>query len=243
MSISAPFIRRPIATWLLALGLALSGLVAYGALPMAPLPRVDFPTIVVSASLPGADPATMASSVAAPLERRLGAIGGVSELTSISSLGSTRVVVQFDLSRNIADAARDVQQAISAAGSDLPPGLPERPSVRKANPADAPVLILAFTSDSVVPGTIYDAVDSIVSPRIARVSGVGQVVVAGAEQPAVRVTVNPDAAAGAGIGLDAIRQTILAANVTQANGRAPGAAARRSGTSSSEMQSNPRSMT
>ncbi len=218
MSLSAPFIRRPIATWLLSVGLALCGLVAYHALPMAPLPRVDFPTIVVSAGLPGADPATMASSVAAPLERRLGAIGGVSEMTSYSSLGTTNVVVQFDLSRRIEDAARDVQQAISAAGSDLPSGMPNRPSVRKANPADAPVLILTFTSDTLTAGAVYDAVDSIVSPRIARVAGVGQVSVTGAEQPAIRVTIDPNAAASAGVSLDTIRQTIVSANVTQAAG-------------------------
>ncbi len=223
MSLSAPFIARPIATWLLAIGVALSGLVAYHALPMAPLPRVDFPTIVVTASLPGADPATMASSVAAPLERRLGAIGGVSELTSTSSLGSTTVVIQFDLSRRIEDAARDVQQAISAAGSDLPSGMPNRPSVRKANPADAPVLILAFTSDTLTPGAVYDAVDSIITPRISRVPGVGQVVVAGAEQPAIRISIDPDAAASAGVSLDAVRQAVVAANVTQAAGLLDGA--------------------
>ena len=217
MSISAPFIARPVATALMALGIALAGIVAYVALPVAPLPRVDFPTIVVSASQPGADPAVMAASVAAPLERRLGAIGGVSEITSSSSIGSTTVVVQFDLSRRIADAARDVQAAINAAGTDLPP-LPNPPTVRKANPADAPVLILAMTSDTVTPGQVYDAADSIVSPRIAQVDGVAQVAISGAEQPAVRVQVDPAAARAAGVSLDDIRTAISRANVTQATG-------------------------
>jgi len=200
---------------LLSLGLALAGIVAYVGLPVAPLPSVDLPTVVVSASLPGADPSTMASSVAAPLERRLGAIPGVDEMTSSSSLGSTSIVVQFDLSRDIEGAARDVQAAINAAGTDLPPGMPSPPNFRKANPGDAPVLILAFTADTVTPGTVYDAVDSILSPRIAQVPGVSQVVVAGAEQPAIRVTVDPNAASAAGVALEDIRQAIAAANVTQ----------------------------
>ncbi|MDB5413205.1 MAG: acriflavine resistance protein, partial [Rubritepida sp.] len=191
MSISEPFIRRPIATVMLAIGLALAGGVAYFALPIAPLPQIDLPTIVISASQPGADPAVMAASVAAPLERRLGAIAGVSEMTSNSSLGSTSIVVQFDLNRSVSDAAKDVMAAINAAGTDLPAGLPNPPTFRKANPADAPVLILAVTSDTLAPGAVYDAVDSIVSPRIARVDGVAQVLVTGAEQPAVRVQINP----------------------------------------------------
>ncbi|MBX9750156.1 MAG: efflux RND transporter permease subunit [Roseococcus sp.] len=223
MNISEPFIRRPIATAMLAVGLAFAGIAAYFGLPIAPLPRVDIPTIVVSASQPGADPAIMAASVAAPLERRLGAIAGVSEMTSTSSLGSTSVVVQFDLNRRVADAAKDVMAAINAAGTDLPAGLPNPPSFRKANPADAPVLILAVTSDTLSPGAVYDAVDSIVSPRIARVQGVAQVLVTGAEQPAVRVQVNPEAAAAAGIGFEDIRRTITAANITQPTGLFDGA--------------------
>ena len=218
MSISEPFIRRPIATALLALGIALAGIVAYFALPVAPLPRVDLPTIVVFASQPGADPATMSSSVAAPLERRLGAIAGVSEMTSTSSLGSTSIVVQFDLSRSVEGAARDVQAAINAAGTDLPAGLPFPPNFRKANPGDAPVLILAITSDTVSPGAVYDAADSIVVPRIAQVPGVAQVSVAGAEQPAIRVSVNPAAARAAGLGLEEIRLAITRANVNQPTG-------------------------
>ncbi|TCH98201.1 acriflavine resistance protein B [Roseococcus sp. SYP-B2431] len=218
MSISEPFIRRPIATVMLSVGLALAGMVAYFGLPVAPLPRMDLPTIVVSASQPGADPAVMASSVAAPLERRLGAIAGVSEMTSRSSLGSTSVVVQFDLNRSVSDAAKDVQAAINAAGTDLPAGLPNPPTFRKANPADAPILILAVTSDTLAPGAVYDAVDSIVSPRIARIDGVAQVQVTGAEQPAIRIQVDPAAAASAGISLENIRSTVTRSNITQPTG-------------------------
>ncbi|NMJ40600.1 acriflavine resistance protein B [Roseomonas sp. JC162] len=218
MAISAPFIARPIGTSLLAIGLALAGIVAYFDLPVAPLPKVDFPTIAVTASQPGADPTIMASSVAAPLERRLGEIPGVTEITSTSSLGTTNVIVQFDLSRSIASAARDVQAAINAAGPDLPSGLTAPPSFRKLNPADAPVLILALTSHTVAPGVIYDAADSILAPRIAQVPGTAQVSLAGAEQPAIRVAVDPAAAASAGVSLDQIRSAITAANVTQATG-------------------------
>ena len=218
MSISEPFIRRPIGTALLAIGIALAGIVAYFALPVAPLPSVDLPTIVVGASQPGADPATMASSVAAPLERRLGAIAGVSEMTSTSSLGSTSIVVQFDLSRSVAGAARDVQAAINAAGSDLPAGLPNPPFFRKANPGDAPVLIMSMASTTATPGAVYDAADSVVAPRIAQVPGVSQVIIAGAEQPAIRVTIDPAAAKAAGVGLETIRQAISQNNVTQATG-------------------------
>jgi len=222
--ISEPFIRRPIATVMLSLGMAMAGLVAYFALPVAPLPRVDLPTVVVSASQPGADPAVMAASVAAPLERRLGAIAGVSEMTSSSSLGTTSIVVQFDLGRTQADAAKDVLAAINAAGTDLPAGLPNPPTFRRANPADAPILILAVTSDTLAPGAVYDAVDSILSPRIARVDGVAQVVVTGAEQPAVRVQVDPAAISAAGLSMENIRSTIAAANVTQPNGLVEGGA-------------------
>ncbi|MDB5371972.1 MAG: mdtC [Belnapia sp.] len=218
MSISEPFIRRPIATTLLSIGIALAGFVAYFSLPVAPLPSVDLPTIVVSASQPGADPATMSSSVAAPLERRLGAIAGVTEMTSTSSLGSASIVVQFDLSRSVEGAARDVQAAINAAGSDLPAGLPSPPNFRKANPGDAPVLIMSMAAGTVSPGAVYDAADSVVAPRIAQVPGVAQVVIAGAEQPAIRVTVNPAAAKSAGVGLEALRQAIANNNVTQATG-------------------------
>jgi multidrug efflux pump len=215
VSISAPFIRRPIGTILLSVGILLAGLVAHSALPIAPLPRVDVPTIVVVANLPGADPSTMSSAVAAPLERRLGAIAGVSEMTSTSGLGTTSIVLQFDLSRSVESAARDVQAAINAAGTDLPSGMPNPPFFRKANPADAPVLVLAFTADTVLPSAVYDAVDSLISPRIAQVPGVSQVIVTGAEQPAIRVTIDPNAATAAGVALEDVRQAIATANVTQ----------------------------
>ncbi|SDC52086.1 efflux RND transporter permease subunit [Belnapia rosea] len=218
MSISEPFIRRPIATALLSIGIALAGIVSYFNLPVAPLPSVDLPTIVIGAGQPGADPATMASSVAAPLERRLGAIAGVTEMTSTSSLGATSIIVQFDLSRSVEGAARDVQAAINAAGSDLPAGLAIQPYFRKANPGDAPVLIMALGSDTATPGAVYDAADSLVGPRIAQIPGVAQVAIAGAEQPAVRVTVDPAAAKAAGIGMEQIRRAINDNNVTQATG-------------------------
>jgi multidrug efflux pump len=218
VSISAPFIARPIGTVLLAIGLALTGLVAYFDLPVAPLPKVDFPTIAVTASQPGADPAIMASSVAAPLERRLGEIPGISEMTSSSSLGSTRITVQFELSRSIESAARDVQAAINAAQADLPSGLTNPPSFRKLNPGDAPVLILVMTSDTVTPGEVYDAADSVVVPRLSQVIGTAQVSLSGAEQPAIRVAVDPAAATAANVSLDQIRTAITTANVTQATG-------------------------
>lgn len=211
----ASVILRPIGTSLVAIGLSLLGIAAYLTLPVAPLPRVDLPTIAVTASLPGADPAIMASAVASPLERRLGEIAGVTEMTSTSSLGSTRVVLQFELSRSIESAARDVQAAINAAGPDLPPGLINPPTFRRLNPADAPVMILAMTSDTLAPGAMYDVADSIVAPRLSQVRGVAQVDVAGAEQPAIRVSVDPSAATAAGVSLEQIRAAIAAANVTQ----------------------------
>ena len=203
---------------MLAIAVALLGAVAYLRLPVAPLPRVDQPTIVVMAAQPGADPAVMASSVAAPLERRLGAIAGLTELTSSSTVGGANIVAQFDLSRRVEDAARDVMAAIGAAGHDLPPGLPSPPSFRKANPADPPVLLLAVTSDTVAPDVMYDLVDSIIVPRIAQVPGVAQVTITGSEQPAVRVAVDPAAATAAGVSLEDIRNAIARANVTQPTG-------------------------
>ena len=211
-SISAPFIRRPVATTLLALGLILIGAVAYRFLPVASLPRVDFPTIHVSAGRPGADPATMAATVAAPLERRLAEISGVTELTSVSSLGSTSISVQFDLDRDIDGAARDVQAAINAALTDLPADLPSSPSFRKSNPADAPILILALTSDTQPPRALYDAADTVLLQRLSQVEGVAEVTVNGAEQPAVRVQVDPSAIASMGISLDQVQSAIVNAN-------------------------------
>jgi len=191
MSISRPFILRPVGTILMAVGLFLVGLVAYRALPVASLPVVEFPTISVSASRPGADPETMAATIAAPLERRLGAIAGVNEMTSVSSMGNTRITIQFDISRNIDGAARDVQAALNAAMSDLPGDLPQVPRFRKLNPSAAPILILAVTSDTQSIGAVYDAVDTVLAQRIMQVPGVAEVQVAGAAQPAIRVKADP----------------------------------------------------
>src|SRR5205807_7140770 len=177
MNISAPFIRRPIGTSLLTLALLLSGMLAFQFLPVAPLPQVEFPVISVNASLPGASPETMASAVATPLERQFGRISGVNQMTSTSQLGSTNIVLQFDLSRNIDAAARDVQAAINAARRQLPANLPSNPGYRKVNPADAPILILSLTSDTIRLPEIYDAANSILAQKLAQVSGVGQVFV------------------------------------------------------------------
>ncbi|MGE4011031.1 MAG: efflux RND transporter permease subunit, partial [Alphaproteobacteria bacterium] len=212
MNFSYPFILRPVATTLLAVGLFLVGAVAYNFLPVASLPSVDFPTIRISASRPGADPATMASTVAAPLERRLGEIAGVTEISSYSSLGSTSITVQFDLDRNIDKAARDVQAAINASLADLPSDLGSAPSFRKANPAASPVLILALTSTTILPSAIYDAADSVIAQRIAQIEGVGDVSVSGAEQPAIRVRVNPAKLAAMGVSLEDVRTAIARAN-------------------------------
>ena len=212
MNISTPFIQRPIGTALMALGLFLIGLVAYWALPIASLPNVEIPTIRVSASLPGADPETMSATVAAPLERRLGEIAGVAEMTSTSRLGSTSVVIQFDLKRDIESAARDVQAAINGAATDLPGDLPSLPTFRKMNPNAMPVLVLAMTSRTVRPTALYDAADTVVAQRIMQVRGVADVSLSGAEQPAIRVRLNPFRLASMGISADLIRQTIANAN-------------------------------
>ena len=221
-SISGPFVRRPIATFLLAMGLLLAGLVALARLPVSAMPRVDIPTIFVSVSQPGASPETMAATVIAPLERRLGEIAGVTEMTSRSSTGSGNIILQFDLSRSQSSAARDVQAAVNAARQDLPSGLPNPPSVRKVNPADSPVLILAMTGETMTRTGLYDVADSIVAQRLAQVPGVAQVQVAGAAKPAVRVAVDPAAIAAAGISMEQVRTTIAEANVTQANGSIDG---------------------
>src|SRR4051812_2315418 len=185
MSVSAPFIRRPVATTLLTIGIGLAGILAFQLLPVSPLPQVDFPTISVSANLPGASPETMASTVATPLERTLGRIAGVSEMTSSSSLGSTNITLQFDLSRDIDGAARDVQAAINAARSLLPTGLPSNPNYRKVNPADAPVMILSMTSDTLDRGAMYDSASTVLAQTLAQVDGVGQVSIGGSSLPAV----------------------------------------------------------
>src|ERR1700691_5375128 len=219
MNISAPFIRRPIGTSLLAAALLLSGILAFNLLPVASLPRVDFPVISVGAQLPGADPQTMASAVATPLERQFGRISGVNQMTSSSQLGSTGIALQFDLNRNIDAAARDVQAAINAARSQLPTNLPSNPTYRKANPADAPIMILALTSDTETVPQMYDAADSILSQKLAQVSGVGQVFVGGAAQPGVRAEVNPMLLNKLGVGLDTVRNALNLANANQAKGQ------------------------
>ncbi len=218
MNVSAPFIRRPIATTLLAIAVFLAGALAYTLLPVSPLPRVDFPTIQVSASLPGASPETMASAVATPLERRFGRIAGVTEITSTSALGTTSITLQFDLDRDVDSAARDVQAAINAAGGELPADLPTRPNYRKVNPADAPIMILSLTSDTVPIGQVADAATTILAQRISQVTGVGQVTVGGAQQPAVRVQVDPARLAGMNLTLDDVRTAIAASSVDAPKG-------------------------
>src|SRR5438067_10722353 len=222
MNISAPFIKRPIGTSLLAAALLMAGALAFNFLPVAPLPQVEFPVIQVSAGLPGASPETMASAVATPLERQFGRIAGINQMTSTSQLGSTSIVLQFDLNRNIDAAGRDVQAAINAARSQLPANLPGNPSYRKVNPADAPVLILALTSDSITLPKIYDAADSILSQKLAQIQGVGQVFVGGGARPAVRAEVNPMLANKLGIGLDTIRTALGAANANRPKGELAG---------------------
>jgi multidrug efflux pump len=219
MSISSPFIRRPIGTSLLAAALLLSGILAFNFLPVASLPRVDFPVISVGASLPGADPQTMASAVATPLERQFGRIAAVNQMTSASQLGTTGITMQFDLNRNIDAAARDVQSSINGARSQLPANLPSNPSYRKTNPADAPILILALTSDTQTVPMMYDAADSILAQKLAQVDGVGQVFVGGAAQPAVRAEVNPALLNKLGVGLDTVRNALNAANANTAKGK------------------------
>jgi len=218
MHLSAPFIRRPVATSLLSMALLLAGSVAYSLLPVASLPDVDFPVIGVGAGLPGASPETMASAVATPLERQFGRIAGVNQMTSSSSLGSASVNLQFDINRNIDAAAREVQAAINAARSQLPAYLPQNPGYRKANPAEAPILILTLTSDVVPKPKIYDMADSILAQRIAQIQGVGQVFVGGSSQPAVRVELNPMQLGSNGIGLEAVRTALAGANANRPKG-------------------------
>ena len=224
MSISEPFIRRPVATTLLAAALLLSGGAAYTQLPVAPLPRVDFPTINVNAALPGASPETMASAVATPLERRFGRIAGMAEITSVSSLGATSLTLQFDLDRDVDAAGRDVQAAINAAAGDLPANLPTRPNFRKVNPSDAPILILSLTSDTVPLAKVYDTANAILAQKISQVDGVGQVFVGGGQNPAVRVQVDPSALAGAGLGLEDVASVLSRATIDYPKGSLNGPA-------------------
>jgi multidrug efflux pump len=222
MNLSRPFVQRPIATVLLTLGIALAGIAAYFMLPVAPLPQVDYPSISVSASLPGASPETMASSVATPLERRLGVISGVNEMTSRSSTGSTRVSLQFDLNRKIDSAAREVQAAINAARADLPSTLRSNPTYRKINPSDAPVIILALTSPTRSPGQIYDAVSNLVQQRLAQVPGVGEVELGGGSLPAVRVELVPYSLNRYGVSTEDVRAAIQASNPNRPKGAIEG---------------------
>ncbi|HEY1857984.1 efflux RND transporter permease subunit [Acidocella sp.] len=218
MNLSALFIRRPVATTLLTLGIALSGLLAYFKLPVAPLPQVAFPTIMVQATMAGASPATMAATVAEPLERHLGTIADVTELTSQSGIGTTRIVVQFGLSRDINGAARDVEAAINAARADLPTTLRSNPTYEKVNPADAPIMVLALTSATLTPGQLYDAADTVLEQQFSQVTGVGEVELGGAALPAVRVDLQPGALNKYGIGLEDVRAALAAANANAPKG-------------------------
>ena len=218
MKFFALFIYRPVATILLSLAITLCGILGFRLLPVAPLPQVDFPVIMISASLPGASPETMASSVATPLERSLGRIAGVNEMTSSSSLGSTRIILEFNFDRDINGAARDVQAAINAAQSLLPSGMPSRPTYRKANPSDAPIMILTLTSDTWSQGELYDFASTQLAQTIAQINGVGDVDVGGSSLPAVRVDLNPQALFNQGVSLDAVRTAISNANVRRPQG-------------------------
>jgi len=222
MNISAPFIKRPVGTTLLTLALLLAGALAFKYLPVAPLPQVEFPVISVQAGLPGASPETMASAVATPLERQFGRIAGITQMTSSSQLGSTNVVLQFDLSRNIDAAGRDVQAAINAARGQLPANLPNNPSYRKSNPADAPVIILALTSDTIPLPKIYDVADTVLAQKLAQMEGVGQVFVGGGARPAVRAELNPTLLNQLGLGLDTVRTALGAANANRPKGQISG---------------------
>ena len=218
MNFSYVFIQRPVATTLMTLGIALAGIIAFFLLPQAPLPQVDYPVISVSASFPGASPDTMAATIATPLERALGAIAGVNEITSSSTLGNTRIVLQFDLNRNIDGAARDVQAAINAARSFMPTGMPSMPTYRKVNPADAPNMILALTSDTLTRGQMYDAASTVLAQSLSQVEGIGQVSVSGGALPAVRVELDPNRLAAMSVDIDSVRQAITAANANSPKG-------------------------
>ena len=218
MNISAPFISRPVATTLLTLAIALAGILGFSKLPVSPLPQVDFPTISVTASLPGASPNTVATSVAEPLERHLGQIADVSEMTSQSGIGQARITLQFDINRDIDGAARDVEAAINAARADLPTNLPSNPTYRKVNPADAPILILALTSKTMTQGQMYDAASNILAQRLSQLSGIGNVIIGGSTLPAVRVELNPQALYKYGIGLEDVRAALASANANSPKG-------------------------
>ena len=213
MNLSAPFIRRPVATALLMVGLLLCGLAAYRLMPVSSLPNVNYPTIAVSAQLPGADPETMASSVATPLEQQFTQIPGVTQLTSSSALGITQITVQFDLGRDVDGAAEDLLAAINAASPYLPVGIPYPPTIRKVNPADTPILVLALTSDTLPLTTVDAFAENILIPEISQIDGVGQIGIGGRQKPAIRVQVDPQALANRGIGLEDVRNVLGQANV------------------------------
>jgi multidrug efflux pump len=218
MKLSAPFIGRPVATTLLTFGIALAGCLAFMKLPVSPLPQVDFPTILVQAQLPGASPETVASSLASPLERHLGQIADVTEMTSSSSLGQTRITLQFGLDRDIDGAARDVQAAINASFADLPTNLPTNPTYRKINPADAPILILTMTSKTKSRGQMYDVASNILQQRLSQLDGIGQVYIFGGALPAVRVELDPHALSKYGIGFEDVRAALASANANSPKG-------------------------
>src|ERR1700674_3674930 len=218
MHISAPFIRRPVATALLSLAILMAGGVAFYFLPVAALPRVDFPTIYVRGNLPGASPETMASAVATPLERQFGRIAGITEMTSSSQLGSTGITLQFDLDRDINAASRDVQAAINAAAGQLPAGLPSLPTYRRINPADSPIMDMALFSDTIPRSHLYDLCDSVLGQKLAQIDGVGLVRISGGAKPAVRVDLNPNALAHYGIGLEEVRAALRSANANTPKG-------------------------
>ena len=219
MNISAPFIVRPIATTLLMAGLTIVGCVAYMLLPVAPLPQVDFPTIVVTAQFPGTSAETMASAIASPLERQFAQISGVTQLTSVSGVGNTSVSIQFDLARNIDAAAQDVQAAIDAPAGELPKNLPSPPTYRKTNPSDAPVMLLAMSSDTLPLTTVNNYADNVVAQQLSQADGVALVLIAGAQKPAVRVEASPVALAGRGLSLEDVRAAIAVATLNARRAR------------------------
>ncbi len=224
MNPSALFISRPVATILLTLGVALSGVFAFGLLPVAPLPQVDFPTISVQAPLPGASPETVATSVAAPLERHLGQIADLTEMTSQSTLGNVRIILQFGLDRDIDGAARDVEAAINAARADLPSNLKSNPTYHKINPADAPILIIALTSKTKTMGQLYDAAATVLQQKLSQIKGIGEVDLGGSSLPAVRVELTPGAMFKYGIGLEDVRAALASANADSPKGAIEGRA-------------------
>src|ERR1700745_1594820 len=219
MNISTPFIYRPVATTLLTIGIAIAGGIAFKVLPVSPLPQVDFPTISVSASLPGASAEIMASSVATPLERQLGHIAGVTEMTSSSSLGTSSGTIHFDLSRNIDGAARDVEAAINAARTYLPANLPANPTYRKVNPADSPIMVLGLTADIYPTSELYDAASTVIQQKLSQIEGVGQVYVGGGALPSVRVEVNPTKLNATGLTLQNVQSVLSLQNADQPTGQ------------------------